>query len=116
MVIIYNILLTFFIILFAPIIFTRYKFNKINKSYRIWIHCASLGEAKIALKLIKYLVDKFNFAVDNILLTTTTKTAKMFAKKEHNETYIFPIDYFLITRKLIKKIKPKVLIIVETEL
>lgn len=116
MFIIYNILLTFLIFLFAPIIFAKYKFDKITKQYDLWIHCASLGEVKIALRMIKYIVKKLNIEEDNILLTTTTKTAKMFAKKEHTQTYILPIDYFLVTRKLVKIAKPKILIIIETEL
>ncbi len=116
MIILYNILLSFIITFFLPLIFTKYKFDKIDKNYSIWIHCASLGEVKIALKLIRYFVDKLNFVMNDILLTTTTKTAKIFAKKQHNETYVFPIDYFFVTRSLVKKIKPKILIIVETEL
>jgi len=115
-IIIYNFFLTFFIIIFYPFLFTKYKFDKISKHYDYWIHCASLGEVKIALRLINTLINKLQIKKENILLTTTTVTAKDFAKKVHTETYIFPLDYFFIIRKFVRIIRPKVLIILETEL
>jgi 3-deoxy-D-manno-octulosonic-acid transferase len=115
-IIIYNFFLSFLILIFGPFLFTRYKFDKILKHYEYWIHCASLGEVKIALRLIDVLKNKLQISKENILLTTTTISAKNFAKKLHNETYIFPLDYFFISRNSIRIIRPKVLIILETEL
>lgn len=116
MVIIYNIILSFLLLLLFPVILQRYKFDNIDKQYDFWVHCASLGEVKIALKLIDVMSKKLNLTKNKFLLTTTTFTAKKFAKKFHEHTYIFPLDYWFVTRKYVKKIKPKLFIILETEL
>ncbi len=115
MIIIYNFFLTIILFFLFPFV-TKRKLEKVNKSYKIWVHCASLGEVKIALRLIREITKVYNLCPSEILLTTTTLTAKNFAKKIHEDTCLFPIDYFFIMRRFIKKVLPKVLIILETEL
>ena len=70
----------------------------------------------MALRLIEKIIKKFNLQPQDILLTITTQTAKNYAKQFHKDTYILPLDYYFITKNTIKKIKPQVLIILETEL
>ncbi len=115
-ILIYNFLLTLILFLTWPLVFSKFKFNKIHRRYKIWIHCASLGEVKIALKLIKRIQEKFSVQQQNILLTTTTLTAKKYAKQYHQHIYILPLDYYFIMKKTVKKINPDILIILETEL
>jgi 3-deoxy-D-manno-octulosonic-acid transferase len=115
-VIIYNFFLTIIIFFLLPFILTKRKTEKIDKKYKIWIHCASLGEVKIALKLITKIAEVYKLQPSDILLTTTTLTAKNFAKNVHQETYLFPIDFYFFMRKFVKKIQPKILIVLETEL
>ncbi len=115
MIIIYNFFLTIILFFLFPFI-TKRKLEKVDKNYKIWVHCASLGEVKIALRLIREITKVYNLCPSEILLTTTTLAAKNFAKKIHEDTYLFPIDYFFIMRRFIKKVLPKVLIILETEL
>jgi|GEM_PF-1423365 len=115
-IIIYNFFLTIILFFLLPFILTKRKVGKINKKYKIWIHCASLGEVKIALRLIYKIIDVCNLKQSDILLTTTTLTAKNFVKKFHQDTYLFPIDYYFVLRRLVKEIRPRVLIILETEL
>ncbi|MFQ3675668.1 MAG: glycosyltransferase N-terminal domain-containing protein [Endomicrobiia bacterium] len=123
MIIIYNlILILFFIITFPGSYFillyylkkTKYEFP--NKKYFYWIHCASLGEVKIALRLIDNISLRTKISKEKILLTITNPKTKMIAKKQHNDVYIFPIDFFLITRKFLNIVNPKVLLIIETDL
>lgn len=116
MVIIYNIILTLILIVFFPIVLLKYKYDRISQQYDFWIHCASLGEVKLALRFIDCMVRKLNTTKDRFLLTTTTVTAKSYAKKFHTHTYIFPLDYLFVIRKCVQNIKPKILIILETEL
>ncbi|MCX7910518.1 MAG: glycosyltransferase [Endomicrobia bacterium] len=113
--IIYNFIMTFVMIIFYPVLSIYYKLE-ISKKYPIWIHCASLGEVKIALRLLSNLVRSLNIKSSEILLTTTTISAKNFAFNFHKDVYILPLDYYFFVEKFIKKVKPKVFIIIETEL
>jgi len=115
-IIVYNFFLIPILCFLAPFIFTKRKFEKINKRYKIWVHCASLGEVKIALRVIKKIKESYDIQQSEILLTTTTLTAKSFAKKYHQDTFLFPIDFYFFTHSFVKKVLPKVLIIIETEL
>jgi 3-deoxy-D-manno-octulosonic-acid transferase len=115
-IIVYNFFLIPILCFLAPFIFTKRKFEKINKRYKIWVHCASLGEVKIALRVIKKIKESYDIPQSEILLTTTTLTAKSFAKKHHQDTFLFPIDFYFFTHSFVKKVLPKVLIIIETEL
>ncbi len=119
--IVYNIVITFLLIVLFPLLHREYYarvaiLNKITKRYKIWVHCASVGETKIALKFISQFCSMTKISLDDILLTVVTPSALKIAKKLHKETYLFPLDYFFITRVLVKKISPKALIIFETEL
>lgn len=125
MIVVYNIILSIFFILFfyIPGIFLfrylkfyLYNFSFPKKRYKIWIHCSSVGEVKMALRFIKKLCEMLSLSKEDILLTVITPTARNIAKKWHNDTYLFPIDYFLLTRKFVKKVLCKILIILETEL
>lgn len=113
---IYNFFLTILLIFLFPIISSKVKIEQIKKEYKVWIHCASLGEVKIALKLIENIVKKLRIPQSDILLTTTTLIAKKVAQNVHKDTYLFPPDYYFISRRFIRKINPKMLIILETEL
>ncbi len=78
----------------------------------VWIHAVSLGEAKIALNLIKkFKDDNLPFAV-----STTTSSGKEEFKKNGIEAFFFPIDFILFMKIALKRLKPKALIVVETEI
>jgi len=128
----YNIILTFIIILFIPYFIIRFLVQKDFKSEllermgyfhqnfpqkNIWLHAASVGEVFGCLPLLKNI--KEEFPKDGIILTTMTRTGREVAKKsssEINEVLFFPIDYPFFLKKVIRKLKPRLLLIAETEL
>ncbi len=85
----------------------------------IWIHSCSVGEVKIAVEFIKRL--KSNPDIDTkIVLTTMTPTGKQTAEEEISgdihRIYYIPLDWSFTIKKFIKRINPRALIIVETEI
>ena len=47
--------------------------TKVSKKYNIWLHAASVGEMKIAIKITKCLKEK---GFNNILITSNTPSSK----------------------------------------
>lgn len=83
----------------------------------IWIHAVSVGEVKVASLIIKELKNKTNGL--NFLVTTTTVTgsrefSKLFGSEVAHQYLPFDLNGF--TNKFVNKIKPKCLILVETEI
>lgn len=91
--------------------------DKPDGSVDIWLHAASVGEVNAALPLLTALHSKY--PDKNFLITTTTPTgAKLVQQKKL--TYVrhqyLPIDYPWMMKNLIKKNKPKCILIMETEI
>lgn len=81
----------------------------------IWIHAVSLGETKAAEKLIIEL--RSLHKEKHILLSTQTNTGYSYALglKEVDSVIYLPIDFRFVMRSLAKRIKPKLLILIETD-
>ena len=81
----------------------------------IWFHTVSVGETKGALPLIKRFLKESS---ENIVVTTLTTTSKnIYLKELPNTTHLFaPLDSPLYVARFFKKVQPKALIIMETEL
>ncbi len=81
----------------------------------IWLHAASVGETKIALNIYRSLSSKFP---DNkFIITTNTPSAKSIISEKDNLYHQYlPIDWFLCINRFIKNTKPKICILIETEL
>ncbi|GEM76059.1 lipid IV(A) 3-deoxy-D-manno-octulosonic acid transferase [Vibrio sagamiensis] len=82
----------------------------------IWIHAVSVGESIAAIPLIKELKKKN--PTQPILVTTTTSTgaeqiAKLGDLVEHR---YMPIDFSFAVKGFLKAIRPKQMLIIETEL
>jgi 3-deoxy-D-manno-octulosonic-acid transferase len=128
----YNIFLTFILILSIPYFLLR---SLVQKRFReelaermgffpnlpvkrpIWVHAASVGEVFCSIPLLKRI--KVEFPHCGIVLTTMTRTGNEAAKNsisEANRVFFFPIDHPLIVRRVIKRIQPSLLLIAETEL
>ena len=77
----------------------------------VWIHCASLGEAKAVEPMIPFLKDY------NIIVSTITKSAREYVAKIKGISYfaLAPVDVYPFIASILKKIKPDVLILIETE-
>lgn len=83
----------------------------------IWIHAVSVGEVVAAQPLVKALQSQFPGLP--IVLTTTTPTGSHQAKKLFKDSIFhvyFPYDLFWTLSLFLKKIKPVLCIIMETEL
>jgi len=82
----------------------------------IWIHAVSVGEVLAISPLIRQL--KQQMPSINIILTTTTSTGADEVKKLGNlvEHRYMPLDFPFAIKGFIKRIQPKALFIMETEL
>lgn len=90
--------------------------GSVNKN-GIWIHAASVGEVNAIIPLLlKIHAEHPNTA---ITITTNTITSASVVKKQLPGTiqhFYFPLDYRWAVKRIINKIKPKAVFIVETEL
>ncbi len=130
---IYSILYFILLLLYLPAVVFQAVFRKkrtqvLNrvKSYfiidgstqyrkKIWIHAVSVGEVNAVLALTRKL------ASDNymIFFSTTTVTGHQVARSALGSTVTllyFPLDFKIICRSYIRKIKPDLVVIMETEI
>lgn len=83
----------------------------------IWIHAVSVGEVMAMRELIREL--RRNYPLKNFVISTVTPTGNKIARSIAQEgdfiTYL-PLDFSFILRVVIKRVKPCVFIIAETEI
>lgn len=93
------------------------KLKKVSKSQPIWIHAVSVGEVKIAIKLIEQILlsnPKVKF-----VLSITTPTGKRVGESANLQSTTIihnPIDFLPITFFVINKIKPRCILLIEAEI
>lgn len=97
--------------------FQDFSFLKNEKEY-IWIHCSSVGEVNLSDSLIKKILEKKS---ENILLSVFTDTGfetaeKKYSANERIKIIYFPLDDYFLIKTILKNIKLKTLIIIETEI
>jgi len=83
----------------------------------IWVHCVSVGEFRAAIVLIDQLIQ--NYPEHRILVTTTTPTGSQAVINHYQSEvlhFYFPFDLPIIVNRYIKKINPKLCILLETEI
>jgi 3-deoxy-D-manno-octulosonic-acid transferase len=84
----------------------------------IWVHCVSVGETQAARPLVKQLRERFPNHL--LAISTTTRTGQEFARVIFQDdaaaVFYFPFDWRWIVRRTLEAIKPKVVLIMETEL
>jgi 3-deoxy-D-manno-octulosonic-acid transferase len=86
-------------------------------SRRIWIHASSVGEVMVAVPIIKKLRDEDPDI--QVVLSVITDTGYAIARdKIPNLNIVFqaPLDFHWIVKKVLRKIRPECLVIIETEL
>ncbi|OGC86813.1 MAG: hypothetical protein A2142_04685 [candidate division Zixibacteria bacterium RBG_16_48_11] len=131
---IYNLVFSLFFFLTFPYFFLRGILGKHGVKQRlgflpnelrravhskdpIWIHASSVGEVKLIPILIESLRQK-DPKLD-FLITTTTKTGQQEAKKLLGKKALFifyqPVDLARVTSKVMSLIRPRSLLLVETE-
>ena len=134
-IIIYNVfsalivLIIFPFLLISAVFFEKYRSGLLNRLglipfafkrkvegfENIWIHAASAGEIKCVLSLAEELKKKYPSA--NIVFTTTGINGQRMLKKVLKDTpaCYLPLDLYFFIKPLVNIIKPKILIIAETE-
>jgi 3-deoxy-D-manno-octulosonic-acid transferase len=129
----YNILLTFLLILASPYFLFRSLFQEqfrreltqrmgfflpsLSFKRPIWVHAASVGEVFCCIPLLKRI--KKDFPRSEIVMTNMTRTGHETAKAqipEVNAVLLFPIDHPLAIHRVMARIQPSILLIAETEL
>ncbi|MCQ9205920.1 MAG: hypothetical protein NG737_06380 [Omnitrophica bacterium] len=82
----------------------------------IWIQVVSVGETNLIGNLIRKLKEQSNLP---LVISTTTLTGNKIARKNYSQfakIIFFPFDVSFIVEKVIKIIKPKLFVAVETEI
>ncbi len=90
---------------------------KLGRRSRIWIHAVSVGEAGVALRFMLELRKSLPDAA--FVVTTTTSTAHAILNRElsgEDVLLYFPVDLPWIMRRALASIRPRALVLVESEL
>ena len=130
---IYQIILTFLLILSPIIIFLRILKNKEDKKRYIekfsfpskkrkggkliWFHGASVGELLSVIPVIKIYEKKKS--INQILITSSTlSSSKVFEKYNLKKTthQFYPIDHFIFTNNFLKFWKPDIAFFIDSEI
>lgn len=88
-----------------------------NSAPSIWIHAVSVGEVHAALPLVERL--RSAYPRHRIILSTITDTGQKVAREKSPESTLviyLPFDVAWIFRSILRKVKPEVLILIETEI
>jgi len=84
---------------------------------RIWMHAVSLGEVKVALSIIKAL--KKTLPGCAILLSTSTEHGRNLARESLDQdipVFYAPIDFIGSVRKALSRVRPDIMVFLETEI
>ena len=97
----------------------RFGYVKLTLSESIWVHCVSVGESISVAPLVKKLAR--NYPNKPFVITTMTPTGSAQVKRLYQEeANIFhsfvPYDVPLFLTRFLKRVNPKLCIIMETEL
>jgi len=82
----------------------------------IWLHAVSVGEVMAAMQLIRELKTALPGWV--VAVSTTTETGQRLAKERLPESPVFylPLDFAFVVRRYLRVLRPKLLILMESEL
>ena len=83
----------------------------------IWVHAVSMGEATAAVPLVQQL--KMRYPDFRIVVSTVTETGRETIQKKLDgqaEHLYFPLDFPWAVRSVLEAVRPRLIIIVETEL
>lgn len=102
---------------YAQRIGERLGFIKPIKAQVIWVHCVSVGELRAAIVLIDVLITQY--PNHKILVTSTTPTGSKAVTKHYQDKVLhlyFPFDVSFIVKPYVKKVNPKICLLLETEI
>jgi 3-deoxy-D-manno-octulosonic-acid transferase len=81
----------------------------------IWIHAVSVGEVLAVSRLIAEMRQRFPGY--RVLLSTTTDTGQKLAREKFGSEYVFyfPLDFAFAIRPYLQRLKPRLIVLAETE-
>jgi 3-deoxy-D-manno-octulosonic-acid transferase len=81
----------------------------------IWVHAVSVGEVLAISELVAQLRERFS--QHRVVISTTTATGQKLAKKRFGEesVFYFPMDFGVAIRPYLAALKPRLIVIAETE-
>lgn len=81
----------------------------------IWIHAVSVGEVMAVGKLVEEL--RRLFPASRLVLSTTTEAGQKLARQRYGETnvFYFPLDLGFCIRPYLQRLRPRLVILAETE-
>jgi 3-deoxy-D-manno-octulosonic-acid transferase len=84
----------------------------------IWLHCVSVGEVRAAQPLVRRVKETFPNHI--LVVSTTTVTGQRLAQNIFREpaaiVFYFPIDWAWTVRRVLRKVNPAAILMMETEL
>ena len=137
MYILYNLLLRVFFFAAAPLFLVQWIFSpekreafaqklgflppatlaRMTGSPRIWVHAVSLGEVSAVHPLIRKLREAYPGSC--LMLSTGTVSGQNLARErvaEATGTFFFPLDFRSVVRKVVRRMRPELFILAETEI
>jgi 3-deoxy-D-manno-octulosonic-acid transferase len=135
MYLIYSVLIVLFFLVMSPyLIYQAVRYRKyvtslpqrlgilpvsfnLDGDESIWIHAVSVGEVLTARALLQEL--RHRYPRLRIFLSTTTLTGYQVARnnlRHIDEVFYFPFDFAFIVRRTLRLVKPRIFIMMETEL
>lgn len=86
----------------------------------VWIHAVSVGEVLAASRLIEELTcrGKDSWKPWRVVISTTTRTGQQLARDRFgaDRVFYFPLDFAFAVRSWLRVLRPRMLILLETEL
>lgn len=80
----------------------------------IWLHAVSLGEVRAAASLVAALQQRWPTVP--VVISTTTETGANAARSLGVAHFYAPFDYALAVRRVLRRLRPRLLLVMETEL
>ncbi|HKP71815.1 MAG TPA: 3-deoxy-D-manno-octulosonic acid transferase [Pyrinomonadaceae bacterium] len=84
----------------------------------IWLHCVSVGETQAARPLARALLERYPSHA--LVVSTTTLTGQRLAREVFRDdaagVFYFPFDWGWSVRRSLRRIKPALVLVMETEL
>ena len=132
---VYSVLIVLFFVVTSPyLLYQAIRYRKYVRSLRqrlgylplsfnldgddsIWIHAVSVGEVLTARALLPELRERYPRL--RIFLSTTTMTGQQVARNNLqyvDEVFYFPFDLRFIVRRTLRLVRPKLFIVMETEI
>lgn len=82
----------------------------------LWIHAASIGEARAAERLLRALATRGRPALLSVVTPTARALAAEFAAAGASDVRFAPLDFLPLVQRAFELLRPKGLLIVETEI